>query len=103
MVLGMAEEFKKKGIAFNALWPRTTIATAAVKNLLGGSHVVNKSRTPQIMGDAAYYILSRNSKTCTGNFFIDDAVLAEEGITDFSKYKVDPNLSEGDLIPDFFL
>ena len=67
-VLGMAGEFKKQGVAFNALWPRTTIATAAVQNLLGGDQLMRRSRTPEIMADAAYHILSRPSRECTGNF-----------------------------------
>lgn len=99
-VLGMAKEFEDDEIAVNALWPRTTIATAAVRNLLGGEDMVERSRTPDIMGDAAYYILSRKSKDCTGNFFVDDEVLESEGITDLSKYAVNPDL---DLMPDFFV
>lgn len=102
-VLGMAGEFKKQGVAFNALWPRTTIATAAVQNLLGGDQMIRLSRTPDIMADAAYHILSRNSRECTGNFFVDEEVLKEEGITDFAKYRVDTNLSDEELMPDFFL
>lgn len=99
-VLGMAGEFKKQGVAVNALWPRTTIATAAVNNLLGGEELMQRSRTPDVMSDAAYYILKRDSKTCTGNFFIDDNVLNEEGITDLSSYAVNP---EKELAPDFFV
>lgn len=99
-VLGMAEEFKHDGIGVNALWPRTTIATAAVSNLLGGEQVVQQSRTPEIMGDAAYYILSKSGKECSGNFFIDDEVLNAEGITDLDKYAINPEL---DLMPDFFV
>lgn len=99
-VLGMAAEFKKQGVAVNALWPRTTIATAAVNNLLGGEELMRRSRKPAIMGDAAYYILRRDSKSCTGNFYVDDAVLAEEGITDLSHYAVDPSM---ELAPDFFI
>ena len=91
-VLGMAAEFKNQGVAVNALWPRTTIATAAVNNLLGGSEMMRRSRKPSIMADAAYYILRRDSKSCTGQFFIDDEVLAEEGITDLSGYAVNPEL-----------
>ncbi|OJJ20149.1 short chain dehydrogenase [marine bacterium AO1-C] len=98
-VLGMAGEFKNK-IAFNGLWPRTAIATAAVKNLLGGDTLVNKSRKPEIMADAAYHIFSKNHKECTGNFFIDDEVLAAEGITDLEHYSVVPG---SDLAPDFFV
>jgi citronellol/citronellal dehydrogenase len=99
-VLGMAEEFKKDGIAVNALWPRTAIATAAVKNLLGGNVAVKHSRKPKIVADAAYFILTKPSKECTGNFFIDDEVLIEQGITDLGKYSVVPGAK---LIPDFFL
>ncbi|MEL7531387.1 MAG: NAD(P)-dependent oxidoreductase [Bacteroidota bacterium] len=101
-VLGMAEEFKDQGVAFNALWPRTAIATAAVKNVLGGDQMVQRSRTPEIMGDAAYHILKRDSKSCTGNFFIDDEVLISEGITDMSPYAVNPEFKD-ELMPDFFL
>ncbi len=99
-VLGMAEEFKSEGIGVNALWPRTTIATSAVKNLLGGDTVMRGSRTPDIMGDAARWILSQPSKECTGNFFIDDEVMAKAGVTDLEKYRVDPSV---ELIPDFFV
>jgi citronellol/citronellal dehydrogenase len=99
-VLGMAEEFKKNNIAVNALWPRTSISTAAVKNLLGGESAVKHSRKPEIVADAAYYIITEPSSECTGNFFIDDEVLIEHGITDLSKYSVVPNAR---LIPDFFL
>ncbi|MFQ5534920.1 MAG: SDR family oxidoreductase [Sphingomonadales bacterium] len=98
-VLGMAEEFKPDGIAFNALWPRTTIATAAL-NLLGGEAVRLGSRKPEIMGDAAHIVLGRDSRECTGNFFIDDEVLASAGITDLSGYAVDPSR---ELLPDLFL
>ena len=99
-VLGMAEELKSRGIAVNALWPRTTIATAAVRNLLGGEEMVQASRKPEIMGDAAHTILTQSSRECTGNFFIDDAVLQAEGITDLSRYAVDPHK---ELMPDFFV
>lgn len=99
-VLGFAEEFKEYGIAVNALWPRTTIATAAVQNLLGGDEMVQRSRYPSIMGDAAFHIFSRDSRTCTGNFFIDDEVLAAAGITDLSQYAVNPAM---ELMPDFFV
>jgi citronellol/citronellal dehydrogenase len=99
-VLGQAEEFKPYKIGVNALWPRTTIDTAAVRNLLGGEEMARKSRTPQIIADAAYYILRRSGATCTGNFFIDDEVLAEEGIDNLGKYAVDPTQ---ELMPDFFV
>ena len=99
-VLGMAGEFKGK-IGVNALWPRTTIATAAVQNLLGGDAMIQRSRTPEIMGDAAYHILKRDHQTCNGNFFVDDDVLREEGIEDLEQYAVNPEL--GELMPDFFV
>jgi citronellol/citronellal dehydrogenase len=102
-VLGMAEEFRAAGIAVNALWPRTAIATSAVKNLLGGEAAMAHSRLPAIMADAAHAILRRPSRSCTGNFFIDDAVLQEEGITDLRPYQVDPQKDVTDLLPDFFL
>jgi len=88
IVLGFAEELKKENIAVNALWPRTTIATAAVQNLLGGDALMKMSRKPEIVADAAYAILSKPAE-CTANFFIDEEVLSEEGVTDFSKYAVD--------------
>ncbi|MBX2922346.1 MAG: NAD(P)-dependent oxidoreductase [Chitinophagaceae bacterium] len=100
IALGLAEELKKDKIAANALWPQTTIATAAVQNLLGGEALIRMSRTPDIVADAAYYILSRPSDSCTGNTFIDEQVLAEEGITDLSKYNVVPGAQ---LYPDLFL
>ena len=99
-VLGMAGEFKNAGIAFNALWPRTVIATAAVQNLLGGDNVMKGARTAEIMADAAYAIFNRPARENTGNFYIDDEVMAAEGITDLSKYAVDPAAK---LIPDFFV
>lgn len=102
-VLGMAQEFKKQGIAFNALWPKTTIATAAIKFIVGGEAMMAKSRTPQIVADAAYAILTRNSRHCTGNFFIDEDVLREEGETNFSQYQVNPDLDQSKLMPDLFL
>jgi citronellol/citronellal dehydrogenase len=98
-VLGMAAEFKDRGVAVNALWPRTTIATAAVKNLVGGDEAVRASRKPEMMGDAAYVILTRDSRECTGNFFIDDEVLAQAGITNLDSYSVVPGAK---LRPDFF-
>jgi citronellol/citronellal dehydrogenase len=102
-VLGMAEEFRPAGIAVNALWPRTAIATSAVNNLLGGEDAMAHSRLPAIMADAAYAILCRPSRSCTGNFFIDDVVLQEEGITDLRPYQVDPQKDVTELLPDFFL
>lgn len=82
-VLGMSEEFRSEGIAVNALWPRTAIATAAVKNMLGGDSMMNTSRKDTIMADAAHVILTSNSRKCTGNFFIDDEVLVAVGVKDF--------------------
>jgi citronellol/citronellal dehydrogenase len=98
-VLGMAGEFREQGIAVNALWPRTTIATAAV-NMLGGDELIMHSRKPDIMADAAYVILNRPSKEFTGFFCVDDSVLEDEGITDLSAYAVNPGLP---LAPDFFV
>ena len=90
MTMGWALEFKDEGIAANALWPVTTIATAAVKNLLGGDDLVNRSRKPDIIADAASYILRRPSRECTGNLFLDEEVLKQEGITNFDHYAVVP-------------
>ena len=98
--LGMAEEFRPDGIAFNALWPRTGIATAAIQFALAGEEGLKHCRTVEIMADAAHAILTRDARTCTGNFFIDDLVLAEEGVTDFDQYRVDPTKP---LMPDFFV
>ncbi len=99
-VLGMAEELKPQGIAVNALWPRTVIATAAVQNLLGGDATMRGSRTPEIMADCAHIIFTRSSRDCTGNFFIDDELLASEGVTDLDKYQSVPG---AELFPDFFV
>ncbi|WP_290651130.1 NAD(P)-dependent oxidoreductase [Aquisalimonas sp.] len=101
--MGMAEEFRGEGIAFNALWPRTLLDTAAVRNLLGGEAAASRGRRPEIMADAAYLIFTRSSRECTGNFFIDDALLSEAGVTDFSVYRVDPQCSDADLQQDLFL
>ena len=90
VVLGLAGELREKGIAVNALWPRTTIATAAIKNLLGGDRVMRMSRTPAIMADAAYAIFHKDAKRFTGHFLIDDSFLATEGVTDFEKYRAVP-------------
>jgi citronellol/citronellal dehydrogenase len=90
ITLGLAQELKKYNIAGNCIWPRTTIATAAVKNLLGGEALMKMSRKTDIIADAVFYILSKPSAECTGNAFIDEAVLAAEGITDLSKYSVVP-------------
>jgi len=102
-VLGMAEEFKKDGIAVNAIWPRTAIITAAMVMLGGGQEVAAQCRTPEIMSDAAYVILTRDSKHFTGNFCVDDAILAEEGVKDFDRYAAVPGTKFEDLMPDFFL
>lgn len=99
-VLGMAAEFRDRGVAVNALWPRTAIATAAVMNLLGGEEAMRRCRKPEIMADAARAILVRDSRTCTGNFFIDDDVLKSEGMTDLERYSITPG---AELLPDFFV
>ena len=96
----MASEFKDQGIAFNCLWPRTGIATAAIQNILGGEEGMKRCRKPEIMADAAHAILSRPARACTGNFFIDDEVLAAEGVTDLASYAVSPGTP---LMPDFFV
>ena len=100
VVLGLSQELKKYNIAANALWPKTTIATAAIRNLLGGEEIIKKSRKPEIVADAAYYILSKPSAECTGNFFIDEEVLLAEGISDLDQYSVTPGSK---LMPDLFL
>lgn len=100
IALGLAAELKKYNIAANTLWPRTTIATAAVQNLLGGDMLMKMSRTTDIIADAAFYILSKPAAECTGNSFIDEEVLAKEGITDFSHYSVVPG---GKLYNDLFI
>ena len=99
-VLGMAGEFRDEGVAFNALWPKTTIATAAIQNIVGGDEMMKKSRTPEIMADAAWHILTRPSRECTGQFFVDEALLQEEGTTDFERYAVSPG---EELMQDFFI
>jgi citronellol/citronellal dehydrogenase len=100
VVLGLAGELRPKGIAVNALWPRTTIATSAIKNLLGGDETVQMSRGPDIMADAAYAVFNKPAKSFTGNFLIDDTFLAGEGITDFEHYRVNPSAP---LAPCFFV
>jgi citronellol/citronellal dehydrogenase len=100
IALGLSEELKQYRIAANALWPKTIIATAAVQNLLGGDFLVQRSRTPEIVADAAWYILQRPSFEATGNFFIDEDVLSQEGITDFGKYAINPAQK---LMNDLFL
>lgn len=98
--LGMAAEFRERGIGVNALWPRTTIATAAIENIVGGSDMMRRSRSPEILADAAYEIFTSDARAVTGNFFIDDTLLASRGVTDFEKYRIDPGL---DLMQDFFV
>jgi citronellol/citronellal dehydrogenase len=100
VVLGLAGELREKGIAVNALWPRTTIATSAINNLLGGERVMRMSRTPAIMADAAYRVFHKPAKSFTGNFLIDDSFLAGEGVTDFEPYRVD---ASEPLAPTFFV
>jgi citronellol/citronellal dehydrogenase len=100
IVLGLAEEMKPHRIAVNALWPRTTIATAAVQNLLGGDFIIQRSRKPEIVADAACCILQKPSYECTGNFIIDEEVLRQEGITEFDHYAVNTTQK---LMMDLFL
>jgi citronellol/citronellal dehydrogenase len=100
-VLGMAEEFRAAGIAFNALWPRTGIDTAAI-GYIAGAEMQRRCRKPEIMADAAHAILTRDARACSGNFFIDDEVLREEGVTDFAVYRHE-GVAEDALMPDFFL
>jgi citronellol/citronellal dehydrogenase len=100
VVLGLAGELHSKGIAVNALWPRTTIATSAVQNLLGGDAVVRMSRTPEIVAEAALRIFAKPARDFSGNFLIDDTFLAEEGVIDFDHYRVDPTQA---LAQDFFV
>jgi citronellol/citronellal dehydrogenase len=99
-MLGMAEEYAPAGIACNALWPRTTIATAAVEFALGGPAMMRRSRRPAIVADAAHVILSRPARECSGRFFIDDSVLYEAGVRDFDAYSVEPG---GALLADLFI
>jgi len=100
VVLGLAEEMKAHRIGVNALWPKTTIATAAVRNLLGGDFLMQRSRIPDIVADAAFHILGRPSFACTGNFFIDEDILREQGVTDFTHYAVNPDQK---LMMDLFI
>jgi citronellol/citronellal dehydrogenase len=100
VTLGLSRELAAAGVAVNSLWPETAIATAAVGNLLGGEALLRRSRKPEIVADAAYAILKRRSRSCSGNFFIDANVLREEGVTDLSSYAVDPSM---DAVLDFFL
>ncbi|MGW8206799.1 MAG: SDR family oxidoreductase [Hyphomicrobiaceae bacterium] len=101
VVLGLAEELKPKGIAVNALWPRSTIATAAIQNILGGDKLMRMSRSPEILADAAHLVFTQPAKSFTGNFLIDDTFLhAVGGVTDFEGYRLDPSMP---LAPDFFV
>lgn len=99
-VLGMAEEFKADGIAVNALWPKTVIATAAVQNVVGGDAMMKQSRKAEIMGDAARYLLRRNASDFTGQFCLDETILTSEGVSDFDQYAIDPG---SPLVDDFFV
>ncbi len=99
-MLGLAAEYRAAGIACNALWPRTTVATAAVEFALGGRDMMQRSRKPEVMADAAHVILCRSARECTGQFFIDDAVLYESGVRDFEPYSVEPG---GVLFADLFI
>jgi citronellol/citronellal dehydrogenase len=98
-VLGMAAELEEDGIGVNALWPRTTIATAAI-NMVGGEEMMRQSRKPEIMADAAHAILTSEARSCTGNFFIDEELLRSRGVTDFEPYAM---VKGEQLLPDFFL
>jgi citronellol/citronellal dehydrogenase len=100
VVLGMAEEFRTDGVAFNALWPRTGIATAAIKFALAGDEGMRMCRTPDIMADAAWHIFNEPAREFTGRFLIDDTYLYSKGVTDFEGYRVDPSVP---LMPDFFV
>src|SRR4029077_16248176 len=99
-MLGLAQEYRAAGIACNALWPRTTIATAAVEFALGGAAMMRRSRKPAIVADAAYVILNKPARECTGQFFIDDSVLYEAGVRDFAPYSVEPGAK---LLADLFI
>jgi citronellol/citronellal dehydrogenase len=98
--LGMAREFRADGLAVNCLWPRTTIDTAAVRNLLGGEAITSHSRKPEIVADAAYWIFTQPSRECTGNFFIDDLIIEDNNIADLESYSVTPGAQ---LVEDFFV
>jgi citronellol/citronellal dehydrogenase len=100
VTLGLAGELRPLGIAVNALWPRTTIATSAIRNLLGGEEIMRRSRTPAILADAAIRIFAKPARSFSGNFLVDDTFLAAEGVTDFERYRVDPNEP---LASDFFV
>ena len=98
---GLSGELENDGIACNTLWPRTAVATAAVRNLLGGGPTIDGSRTPEIMADAAYEILTSDAKKTNDKFFIDDEVMAAVGVVDLNKYKVNPKVKDHELIIDF--
>jgi len=98
--LGLSEELKPMSIGVNALWPRTTIATAAIANIVGGEEIMRASRSPEIVADAAHVILTKRGRDFTGNFCIDDTLLAAHGVRDFDRYRIDPSV---DLTPDFFV
>jgi citronellol/citronellal dehydrogenase len=100
VVFGLAGELRSKGIAVNALWPRTVIATAALQNLLGGDAMIQRARKPEIVADAAYAIFAKPAREFTGRFLIDDSFLAQNGVRDFDHYRVNP---EEALAPDFFV
>jgi citronellol/citronellal dehydrogenase len=100
VVLGLAGELRSKGIAVNALWPRTTIATSAIRNLLGGDEMMRRSRKPEILADAARMIFAKDARAFSGHFLIDDSFLASEGVTDFDRYSIEPGAP---LAPDFFV
>lgn len=100
VVMGLASELKKYGIAVNALWPKTIIATAAIRNLPNGEEMIRHSRKPEIVADAARHILRQPSKQCTGNFFIDEELLRNNGVDNFDNYSVEPGVN---LLPDLFI
>ncbi len=99
--IGMAEEFREAGVAFNSLWPRTIVATAAVQNLLGGDEAMARARRPEVVADAAYAVVNRPSRDCTGNLFLAEDVLAEEGVTDLRRYSY--GASDAELVADLFV
>ncbi|MEE2644141.1 MAG: NAD(P)-dependent oxidoreductase [Myxococcota bacterium] len=102
-VLGMAEELRRRGVAVNGLWPKTAIATSAVSHILGGEAALSRCRRPEIMADAAHWILRQSSESLSGQLLIDEEVLSQAGVSDMSHYRVDPACAEEELLPDFFL